>query len=242
MNVSLLSLALSALLCPADDGKAFDPRAEMKTTEEYHAAYRKGRAEADRELEQGRATIYTYGLRRDGENLDRKTGLPCQAIAGCVVGSTSRGRADGHNARIEEHIKAHGLPANSFKRWEKELLDLKGYIAVRLKAGPAVPLKVDGPAAKSPDGKHSVRAAKVTDKWLDGKPYDHVVLIVDEGRTSERPVALIGLKDEPRLLWGLEGSGFAVVLYQSVLGERAEAIDLNRAWWLRTETLSRAKP
>ena len=198
--------------------------------------------EADRELEQGRATLYTYGLRLGGDNLDRETGLPFEPIAACVVDDSIFGRADGHNARIKEHIAAHGLPANSFKRWEKEILDLKGYVATRLETEPAIPLKVDGPATKSPDGKHSVRVAKVTEKGLDGKPYEHVVLTVDEGRISDRPVSLIGLKNEPRLLWGPEGSGFAVVLYHGAWGEQAEAIDLHRGWWLRKETLSPDKP
>jgi hypothetical protein len=195
------------------------------------------------ELEQGRATLYVYGLRRGGDNLDRETGLPYEPIAGCVVDDTILGRANGHNARIKESIAAHGLPANSFKRWEKDLFDLKGYVETHLKAGPAVPLKVDGPAAKSPDGKHSIRVAKVTTKSVvDDKPYERVVLIVDDGRASDRPFSLVGLEGEPRLLWGPEGSGFAVVLYKNLWGEQAEAIDLHRGWWLRMETLFRDKP
>jgi hypothetical protein len=241
VNASLLSLALVTLLGPADVPPA-DPLAAMKATKEYQDGYRKGRDEADAEIRQGRATLYTFGLRRDFSNLDRETGLPREPIAGCVIDDGIVGRADGHNARVRESIAAHGLPANSFKRWEKELFDLKGYVASRLKAGPAVPLKVGGPAAKSPGDKHTARVAKVTEKGFDGKPYEHVVLIVDEGRAGERPISLIGLEGQPRLLWGPEGSGFAVVLYRAFKADQAEAIDLHRGWWLRQETLSRETP
>jgi hypothetical protein len=243
MNAPLLSLALVVFLGPADDGPEFDLFTVMKTTKEYQTGYREGQAEADREVEQGLATIYTFGHRHDfSNNLDRETGLPYWQVGGCVIENGDVGRADGHNARIEEHIAAHGLPANSFKRWEKDLFDLKGYVAARPKAGPAIPLKVDGPAVKSPEGNHSARVARVTEEGLDGKPYKHVVLIIDDGRAGNRPIALIGLEDEPRLLWGPEGSGFAVVLYKGFAGETAEAIDLKRGWWLRQETLSPDKP
>ena len=80
------------------------------------------------------------------------------------------------------------------------------------------------------------------DKTPNGRPYERAVLIVDDGRASDRPFSLIGLEGDPRLLWGPEGSGFAVVLYRSFLGEQAEAIDLHRGWWLRKETLSPDKP
>lgn len=243
MNVPLVWLTLIASLGPAGDGPEFDLFTEMKKTKEYQVGYREGRAEADRELEQGRATLYIYGHRLSFDNLDRETGLPYNAIAGCVIDSGLVGRADGHDDRIKESIAAHGLPANSFKRWEKELCDLKGYVALRLEAGPAISLKVDGPPTKSPDGKHSVRAGKVTEKSVvDGKPHEYIVLIVDDGRVSDRPVTLIGFEGEPRLLWGPEGSGFAVVLYKELGGEQAEAIDLHRGWWLRMERLSPDKP
>ncbi len=242
MSIFPLSLAFLALLGRADDGPDAVYFAASKSSKDFQDAQRKGREEAERELERGRASLYVYGLRRDGSNLDRETGLPYEAIAACVVDNAILGRADGHNSRIKEHIAAHGLPANSFKRWEKDLFDLKSYTETRLKTEAAILLKVDGPAVKSPDGKHSARVAKVTENWLDGKPYEHVVLIVDEGRASPRPVSLVALKGEPRLLWGPDGSGFAVVLYKSLGQGVAEAIDLHRGWWPRSETLFRDEP
>src|SRR4029079_8397779 len=54
--------------------------------------------------------------------------------------------------RIEAYIKEHGLPANSFKRWEKELFDLRGFFESQVKVTSPVSLAARGPAAKSPDG------------------------------------------------------------------------------------------
>ena len=101
----------------------------IKPGADYQKGYHAGRAEADEQLIAGKATLYTYGLRRHDEIefLDRETGLPFEPVAGCVVNETIHGRAAGHNDRIREFIAERGLPRNSFKRWEKDLFDLKGY-------------------------------------------------------------------------------------------------------------------
>jgi hypothetical protein len=88
----------------------------MKPERDYWAGYKAGAAEADNELKGGRASIYVYGLRPESENQDQETGLPYQGIAGCLVDERIVGRAVGHNERIAEYIKEHGLPSNSSKR------------------------------------------------------------------------------------------------------------------------------
>jgi hypothetical protein len=88
----------------------------MKPERDYWAGYKAGAAEADNELKGGRASIYVYGLRPESENQDQETGLPYQGIAGCLVDERIVGRAVGHNERIAEYIKEHGLPSNSTKR------------------------------------------------------------------------------------------------------------------------------
>jgi len=88
----------------------------LKPEWDYWAGYKVGAAEADNELKAGRASIYVYGLRPESENQDQETGLPYQAIAGCLVDERILGRAVGHNERIAEYIKEHGLPRNSSKR------------------------------------------------------------------------------------------------------------------------------
>jgi hypothetical protein len=87
----------------------------MKPKWDYWAGYKVGAAEADNELKAGRASIYVYGLRPASENQDQETGLPYQGIAGCLVDERIVGRAVGHNERIAEYIKEHGLPSNSSK-------------------------------------------------------------------------------------------------------------------------------
>ena len=105
----------------------------LKKSDEYKAAYKQGQTEADRELADQVATIYTYGLGDLFENLDRETGLPYDGF-GCVVDDKILGRTDGHNDRIMESIKANGLPKGSFKRWEKELFGLEDYVESRRNA------------------------------------------------------------------------------------------------------------
>ena len=122
-----------------------------RKSDEYQAAYKQGREEADRELRDQAATIYTWGLGDLFENLDRETGLPYYGF-GCKGDDKLEGRVDGHNDRITEHIKANGLPKESFKPWEKELFGLQDYFESRRKHEKPEILAADGTALKSPDG------------------------------------------------------------------------------------------
>src|SRR5579864_3437271 len=98
---------------------AADPPAPRPADSIRAAAYKKARAEADRELKEGRASIYIYGLLRRSllaPQLDEETRLPLERIAGCDWNAEIADRADGHNDRIKEYIKKHGLPACTSKR------------------------------------------------------------------------------------------------------------------------------
>jgi hypothetical protein len=130
-----------------------------------------------------------YGLRRGLEFLDRETGLPQQPIAGCVVDNTIIGRAAGHNGRIKEFIAERGLPGNSFKRWEKELFDLKGYYGRRKKTERPIHLAFGGPVAKSPDGKYTLRLVTTPREQPKGEPL-HVALDRLEAKSPEAKAML----------------------------------------------------
>jgi hypothetical protein len=94
----------------------------------FEAAYKRGEAEADKEWEAGKATLFMCGLPWEfGSLLDEETGLPLKPITGCVVDGETLGRVSGHNQRIRQFIAKGGVPKNTFKGWEKELLDLKNY-------------------------------------------------------------------------------------------------------------------
>ena len=95
-------------------------------------AYKHGRLEAEKELKEGRATVYIYGLTSLFENLDQETGLLYSGF-GCDVDESIRQRVKGHNDAIEAWIKAHGNPPNSFKPWEKEIFDPPGFFKTLLK-------------------------------------------------------------------------------------------------------------
>jgi hypothetical protein len=89
---------------------------DLKESKEFRNGYKQGVAEAEKELKEGRPTLYLSGLQMSLEHLDKETGLPYRVIAGCVVDDGIVGREQGHDETIREHIKAHGLPASSFKK------------------------------------------------------------------------------------------------------------------------------
>lgn len=218
---------------------------DYKGNRQYQAAYQKGRAEADQQLKDQCATIYTLGFGVwPAAGLDRGTGLPC-SLLGCMMSDEILGRVDGHNDRIRESIKEHGYPKYSYKPWEKELFGLKAYTESRRKLVRPETLKVDGPAWKSPDGSCTVRVVvkdakgpngEVTkDTWLEtrarGRPPQDVYLLAEGNDTFE-------------LVPGPDGSGLAVLAWKGYRGRYFEAIDLKRGRGLRIEpdVLSDDKP
>ena len=203
---------------------------------EYRVAYRAGREEAGVQLEEDGATLYTYGAGMTLERVDRETGLPMEWIGGCAIGPTLFGRIAGHNDRVKEHVKVHGLPAGSFKRWDRELFDLKGYFAHQIESEEPHRLAAGGPPLKSPDGEFTIRPVVSMIVKPDGSREDRVG-IAAVGPAPARPVADVFF-DEGRseLVWGPKGSGFAVIRCRRSDHDRYMALDLKRGWWLRCES------
>ena len=157
----LLTFSSVVFAQPAAQGLVATPGGD------YAAGYKAGAAEAVKDLEEGVAAFYIYGLRESPEFLYRKTGVPCAVIAGCVVNQTLLGRAVGHDDRINEYILERGPPISSFKRWEKDLFDLKGYFEKRTKTEKPHRLTLNGPAAVSRDGESAIWLVN-TRTGLDG--------------------------------------------------------------------------
>src|SRR5947209_17516241 len=84
--------------------------ARFERSERYY--YAAGWWNAECELWQGKATIYTGGglLLGDICNVDQKTGLPFHRGMGCVIREGDFERMQGHNDHIEQYIRWHGLP------------------------------------------------------------------------------------------------------------------------------------
>jgi hypothetical protein len=206
-----------------------------RKSDEYQAAYKQGREEADRELRDQEAKIYFFGLPESlFEHLDKETGLPYYGF-GCVGDDKIEGRVDGHNDRITEHIKAHGLPKESFKPWEKELFGLQDYFESRRKRGKPEILAADGPALKSPDGTCSLKPV-VKQETNEGRVVKTLALEVSGNSQKPREIWLFANADvKTELFWGPKGSGFAVVASHLSGCRTYMAIDLRRARWLRIE-------
>jgi hypothetical protein len=233
-TISLAGVYLMALLGRTVVGQEPGVAITLEKPVKDEAAYEVGHREAEEELKAGRATIYVYGLPSAHENLDRKTGLPRQAIAGCVMDDAILGRAAGHNDRIAEYIREHGPPSNSFKRWEKELFDLKGYYESRLKAERPHRLASGGPVVRSPDGRVTIHPVKIQYR-KDGSLAEILGLVVGGDGVEHEASWVPGDEGGTDLLWGPKGSGFAVVRCEGKDKPRYMALDLRRGRWLREE-------
>jgi hypothetical protein len=210
-----------------------DILAEFRKTPQYRAAYLQGRAEAEAQLKAGKATLYTSGAGMMAEYLDFETGLHRQYIGGCMPDATIVGRMDGHNQRIEESIKTRGLPANSFKRWEEELSDLPGYFALRSCSEPPRRLFPGGAALRSPDGAFTVRAVDWPIAMADGSRGGGLGIVVGRPGFERPPAHVYGDGGCSELVWGPEGSGFAVIRCRRPDRDGYIALDLRTGWWLR---------
>ena len=208
---------------------------------EYRAAYTQGRAEADRELKNEAATIYSYGLMNFCQNLDRETGLPYCGL-GCKIDDEILGRVYGHNDRIREYIKDHGVPKNSFKQWEKGLFGLEDYFKSRRKHEKAETPRADGPALKSPDGTCTIKLVAKS-YTSDGKAVKRLSLELSSDGRKPKEVSLLADADaKTELFWGPKGSGWAVVAVEGARHDWFMAIDLRRASRLPCEFASRRRP
>jgi hypothetical protein len=210
-------------------------QAPARKSGEYQAAYKQGREEADRELRDHEVTIYFWGLPESlFDHLDKETGLP-YCWFGCKGDDKLEGRVDGHNDRITEHIKANGLPKESFKPWEKELFGLQDYFESRRKHEKPEILAADGPALKSPDGTCSLKPV-VKQNTNEGLVVKTLALEVSGNAQKPREIWLFANADvKTELFWGPKGSGFAVVASHLSGCQTYMAINLRRARWLRIE-------
>jgi hypothetical protein len=218
-----------------------DPFAEAKLTKEYREAYKQGAAEAEQEIKKGVVTLYTFGLRTLFENLDKDTGLPIQAIAGCVIDDGIIGRRAGHDDAVTAHIKLHGLPPNSFKRWEKDIFELKEFFDRESKTTPPTRLKDGGPTLKSPDGKFTIRPALIDLKGTDDKPFQRLGFVLGGETLNPTSQSILFDDGETDLLWGPKGSRFAVFRCKSSKTDLVQymAFDLQRGTSLRWESSTR---
>lgn len=205
-------------------------------SKEYMAAYAKAQKDADLALKEGRAALFTYGLRPSFEPLDRQTGLPIQAVAGCIVNDEILGRAAGNNDRIHEYVLKNGLPPGSFKPWEKELGDLITYVAAQSKERPAGKIAPGGKALTSPDGKFSIRAVTTKVEKGPGQSFETMgyVLTVEN---VDRPQAEFFGGNEAEVTWGPAGSGFVVLRGRSEYSQVFQAIDMKSGRVIGSEYL-----
>lgn len=207
---------------------------------EFEAAYAKGCEEAARELEQGRPVLYTYGLVRN--TLDRETGLPLVAISGCLVDDAILGRAAGHNERLKEQIAAHGALAGSYKAWDKELFDLKGFFAAADAAKRSGTLELDGPIVKSPDGKSSLGLRRIpADPNSAAATASDLLASSEKGETTISLAPHLSSAGKVEVAWGPEGSNLAMVRWSDLSANSAAdrviaAVDVKIGRWIRQET------
>ena len=209
-----LPVSPASLLPPTPGGSPFnqDPLAGMRQTPAFQAAFQQGVAEAEKELAEGRATAYTFGLGMALDNLDCETGLPYKAIAGCVIDESILGRTEGHASRIRQAFKAGQIPANSLKAWEKELFNLKAFFEAESASRKPQPLEPNGAWVESPSG-DALRVATEM-KVIGDRPHTNLTVEVRSGGKTSEPLWLwadAAGTSTFDVLWGPPGSGFAVV-------------------------------
>jgi hypothetical protein len=207
--------------------------AEYQRNGTYYAA---GWWDAELELWRGEATIYWVGglVMGDVCNIDPDTGLGMRARSGCVNRTGDSDWVRGHNDHIAQYIRRHGLPENTLKPWAQELFNLYDYFDDRSRTDVPSRLFAGGAAIVSPDGRNSVRlVAGVKD---DGSPGDWLWVIITAGHVVHDKGYIRPEKGDFDLLWGPEGSRFAVIRSVSEKREHYVAYDLRTGRHLRDET------
>jgi hypothetical protein len=207
--------------------------------------YASGWWEAGRELWRGEATIYDFdggytSTVGDFCCFDRDTGLPIHGV-GWSYGMQRGGceRVHGHNDRIAQYIRWHGLPKNTLKPWQQELFDLYRYFDDRSRTDVPTRLLAGGPAVVSPDGRNSVRLVEgAKDAEI---PYNSRTVVITAGNVVLHQYYAHLEKGESDLLWGPEGSRFAVIRSVYQQREHYVAYDLRTGWELRDESWHESK-
>jgi hypothetical protein len=199
----------------------------------YASGFSRGQAEARRDIKEGCMSIYQYGRRDLGDDLDRETGLPIVRIGGCRVDDSVEGRGDGYNQAIMAEIARSGPPSYSFKPWETILFDLPAFFDQRSAARESRRISPDGRAQSLPDGVWSLRLLKSSGLETPNAAGECVLSLIRGPET--RAVLTCDASGEIELVSGPKGSRFVVV--RSVVISRFYeyvAIDVRRGVRLRS--------
>ncbi len=232
MRATAFVIALGVLI--SGSTRAQDPFRPTEKSKEYLEAYERGREEAEQELTKESATIYSFGRVDYSDNLDEESGLFYSNL-GCRVDDKIKGLFYGYNDRIAEYIKAHGVPRNSFKPWEKELLGLNDYFETRRENEKPGVLRAGGPILKSHDEKHAMRAY-VEEHTTNGKIVRSLrVRLMRKHLERDLNALVAGVDDELELFWGPKGSNFAIIAESGFY----QAFDLRTGRLLRSEVPTR---
>jgi hypothetical protein len=207
----------------------------------FSYSYAAGWWEAERELWRGNATVYYFSMGcvwpGDVCNLDLHTGLPVRII---LIDLSDRDRLRGHNDHIQQYIRWHGLPGNTFKPWEAQLFGLRRFFDEQSARNGPIHLVVGEPAASSPDGRNNVRPLPDTNR--DGTRGDGLKIVIMADNVAVNDWLVRSGKGDSDLYWGPPGSRFVVIRSISKAREEFKAYDLRSGRLLRTETWEDHKP
>jgi hypothetical protein len=228
MRSLAIVVALATMLMGQEPGN----KTTGEQTKKRAAAVARGRAEAEVEIASGKASIWTYGLRKFShfiESVDYETGLYFTEF-GCVIDVELVARVEGHNAAIAEHIRRHGLPKDSLKPWAKELFALEEFFKSRSKNEKPVRLTFGGDPAVSPDADFALKLVRRPDRTLEGKPFESTWIVVGDQDIESKRIGPLEIKD-PELFWGPRGSWFVVLRGSDSLGDHKDfwAVDLRKS-------------
>lgn len=227
--VALVAFGMSAVAMLGDDRST-----------QFRKGYEQGRREADAQIASGVVTIYAYGLRMPLSNFDPDTGLPFQAIAGCVVDDQILGRAQGHNERVLQYVKSGKTPMNSHKDWTDDLNDLLRTYTSQSQLQKPVRLTAGGPPFVSPDGRFKVQfVCSECDQQKPVAPMhlEAKLMIAAPGSKSPRSYTCFHGKNPMDFVFGPRGSGFGVIRTETP--ERVvdfQAVDLHVPCLLKGES------
>jgi hypothetical protein len=140
----------------------------------------------------------------------------------------------GHNDRIAQSIRWHGLPKNTLKQWEEVLFNLKRDFDDRSRMAAQARLLPDGPALVSHDGRNSVR---LVEGRKDAPIPDNCrQIVIAAGNVVLQTWFAHFEKGNSDVLWGPKGSPFVVIRSVFEKKEHYAAFDLRTGRHLRDES------
>jgi hypothetical protein len=243
MRAGLATGVMTVLMLAGCGNAQQNPKA---APDSYPAAYEAGRREAEAELAQGNAhwlRVPEAGAWQEQSGIDDATGLPWEPAD--PADPATRGRVAGHNAALQAYIERYGIPEGARRELGPDLASLRNFIVTETASKPPIELRVNGPAAFTPDGKFGIAWRQV----LPEAPRHTAILwlrAADEGRPVQMqplppiPVARHGGRIE--LAWGPPGADVAILRWVTPSGatpadrEGYSAIDLRSGHWLRHES------